>query len=310
MSARLVLPHDADRAMWLAARRPAVTASEIPVVLGISPWDSAFNLHWTKRGIVPDDYDNDRLSLGRHMEPWVAGRYADAHPEYEVAMGALYASKDRPWQMATPDRLLHEPARRALMQYDLTAVLQVKTSVTYQGWGADGTDDIPAYIRAQVLWEMDVMGLGEGRVACLFLPTTQIRYYRITYDVVDVDLMRMAALEFLEGVETGTPPPIDGHRATTAALKHLHPGVGDREVTIPRRLAHAYQAAKAAIAKAEKRAALAENQIRARLGNGHTAVDPDGAKIATRIAYDRRAYEVAPTTIDALMPHRPKREAS
>lgn len=319
MSARLVLPHDADREEWLAARIPGVTASEIATVLGISPFDSAYNLHWVKRGVIPDGYDNDRLSLGRHLEPWIADRYAEAHPDLWVAPAGLFASTELPWQLATPDRLLLDGVCRcgatgdvlcSCLPSDPVSVLELKTSATYDGWGEDGSDDVPAYIRAQVLWQLDVLGLGEGQVCTLFLPTTQLRNYTITYDVADVDLMRWAAREFLADVAAERVPPVDGHRATKAALKALHPGLDDTEVTIPRYLADRYRAAKAAIDRAKARAELAENQIRDRLGAARVALDPAGAKVATRLIYDRKGYEVAPTTIDALTPTRAKKEAA
>jgi putative phage-type endonuclease len=312
--ARLVLPHDADRDEWLAARLDGVTASEIATVLGISPFDSAFNLHWVKRGVIPDDYDNDRLSLGRHLEPWIADRWAEDHPDWNVLPGGLWASSERTWQMATPDRLLDPPVCRCVETctdpQGPPSLLEIKTSATYDGWGEDGTDEIPAYIRAQVLWQLDVMGLEVGYVVCLFLNTTQIRTYAITYDVVDVDLMRRAAKAFLFNVGAGRAPEVDDHRATTAALKALHPSLEDREVTVPRRLSDQYRAAKDAVKRAKKRADLAENRIRERLGNGRVALDPGGAKVATRLIYDRKGYEVKPTTIDALTPAKQKKEAA
>src|SRR5260221_100837 len=110
--ARLILPHDADRDEWLAARRLGVTASEIAVILGISPFDSPFNLYYKKTGQISEDFDNNAMSLGRHLEPWIADRWADEHPDWHIEMAGLFASVDRPWQLATPDRLLFDDVCR------------------------------------------------------------------------------------------------------------------------------------------------------------------------------------------------------
>ena len=44
----MVVPADAPEAVWLAARREGIGASEISAVLGISPWESPFSLFWRK----------------------------------------------------------------------------------------------------------------------------------------------------------------------------------------------------------------------------------------------------------------------
>ena len=133
MPGRLILTPAAavDRATWLAARRQGVTASEIAAVLGISPFTSAFNLFYVKAGVIDEEYDDDRLSLGRHLEPWVAERFAAAHPEFTVrAPGGLWANAVRTWQLATPDAVLYDGAGS-----EPVGVAEFKTSATYDESG-------------------------------------------------------------------------------------------------------------------------------------------------------------------------------
>jgi putative phage-type endonuclease len=318
MSARLVLPHDAPRDAWLAARRGGVTASEIATLLGISPFDSPFNLFWQKAGVIPDDYDNERLSLGRHLEPWIAERFTAEHPDLRLtAPAGLWASVDRPWQFATPDGLIHDSQtygvveRDGVLEVEPAAVWEGKTSGTYDEWGADGSDEIPAYIRAQVLWQMDVMGVEVGYVSCLFLSSQQIRNYVVEYDAADVHLMRARAQEFLDQIERGDPPPIDHHHATTAALKHLFPAVDEDETAeIPMDVAESYRWAKAALKAAQEQADHAENALRNAMAGAKQAVDPDGVKVASRSIYERAGYTTSACTIDRLNPARAKKETS
>jgi putative phage-type endonuclease len=265
-----------------------VTATEVAAVLGISPWDSAFNLYWRKRGEIPETGDDDRLSLGRHLEPWIADRWAAAHPQYRLQMGGLYASAARPWQLATPDRLLI-PAGEA--SAGPVAVLEIKTSGSYDGWGVDGSDEIPPHYRAQVLWQADVLGLTGGDacgfVCCLFLSSRQIRTYRIAYDTADVAFMRGQAEEFLDRLRGGVPPDIDAHTATAAALRQLHPKVEDTTVEVDEDLAYTYRSAGEAVRDALTDKALVEAQLRAAMGNAKTAIDPAGAVVASRSVYSQ-----------------------
>lgn len=303
-AARLI-PVEPESPEWHEARRQGVTASEIAVVLGISPFDSAFNLYWKKVGTLPDDYDNDRLSLGRHLEPWIADRFAEQRPEFYVRDGGLYASAARPWQLSTPDRLLAEYA----VASDPVAVLEIKTSGTYDGWGDDGSDEIPAYIRAQVLWQMDTLGLTTAFVCCLFLGTQQIRTYEIKYDAADVELMRAAALAFLIQLRCEEPPPIDSHPATTTALKRLHPKLDDTEATVPADVAEDYRWAHQQLKAAKEQAQLADNRIRDAMAGARVAVDDTGEKVCSRSIYEVAAHEVAAFTVDKLSPARRKKTA-
>ncbi|CAM3709644.1 YqaJ viral recombinase family protein [Nocardiopsis gilva] len=334
-----LLPPDAPREDWLAARRSGVTASEIAVVLGISPFDSPFNLFWQKLGLLDGGPDDDRLSLGRHMEPWIADRWEIDHPEYELTRLGLLASADRPWQMATPDRGLvpscrcglHRAGEAALAgkapccdPYDCgpccdvcptcpsiatppTSLLELKTSGAYDGWGPDGTDEVPAYYRAQLLWQLDVLGLDEGVIVCFFLHTQQTRSYTIAYDADDVMFMRTRAEEFLARVEQEDPPPVDGHHATTAALRALHPDVDDdAETEVPADVAEQYRQACDAYREADAAKRLTENTLRAHLGDARTALDQAGRKLCSRSVYDRKGYWVGPATIDRLTPAKRK----
>ena len=337
MAARLLIPPTATYEEWKAARaelsRTAVTASEIATVLGISPWGSPFNLFHLKRGTITDDYEDDVLSLGRHLEPWVADRWVADHPEFGLELGGLWANTDRPWQMATPDRLLydaqcycgHPPGFCQCDVDDLTAVLEIKTSGTYDGWGDDGTDEIPPYYRAQVLWQLDTLDLRIGHVTCLFLASRQRRDYVIEYDEGDVKLMRDAARDFLALVEEGTAPPIDHLPATAQALKQLHADFDpDAEAEVPKDLAVDYRLAKASLDDAQAHYDLLTNQVRAAMGDAKTAMC-DGRKVAVRSVYQQTrvdsgrlkarypdAYSACRTTslIDKLSPSRAKKETS
>lgn len=314
MTGRLILSPAAaaDRPTWLAARRQGVTASEIAAVLGISPFTSAFNLYWLKRGVVDESYDDERLSLGRYLEPWIAERFAAEHAEFTVqAPGGLWASRERSWQLATPDAVLYDAECRCgavgdvvcscVPEIEPVGVAEFKTSETYDEWGEDGTDDVPAYIAAQVRQQIDVLDVPVGYVRCFFLHTQKTREYVIRPDADDVALIRARGLAFWQRVQAGRPPALDGHRSTTAALKALHPDVdADERATVPKTVAAEYRAAKRAQERAKARVAAAENKLRRYLGGAKTAVDPDGRRVCTRSVYPRKPYTVGAAVVDRL----------
>lgn len=317
MNAALLIPPDASYEEWLARRAElssnAVTASEIAAVMGISPWDSPFNLYWKKLGEIGDDFDNDKLSLRRYMEPWIADRWAADNPHFLMGLGGLWANSQRPWQMATPDRILCdrtqsdmpiETARRRAL-----SLLEIKSSGSYDGWGEDGSDEIPVYYRAQVLWQLDTLDLDDAFVTCFFLHTEKRRDYVIGRDDDDIALMREAALKFLARIERRDPPPIDAHDATRAALKALNPKVEDEDVEVPTVIALDYEAACDAVRHADAAKAEAENRLRAAMGHAKRAVC-GGGKVATRSVYEVKEHVRSACTVDKLTPARTPKEAS
>src|SRR5258707_705781 len=139
------------------------------------------------------------LTAGRwHRDP---GRVRGCHLGRRIS-----PHPDRPWQMATPDRLVDEvwfepDNSPALIREErrLLATLECKIDGGSDGWGEDGSDEIPVHYRCQVLWQMDVMDVTTGYVACLLWHRRQVRVYELTMDddaLRDLALMRMGAERF------------------------------------------------------------------------------------------------------------------
>ncbi len=298
-----VLIETGTEAGWLAARRQGVTASEIAVVMGLSPYDSPYALYHRKRGELPDAGDNDAMERGRVLEPYIAGKFAQLHPEFIVDGDGrqLYAHPDRPWQLATPDRLAWERDNTAFWprgdyQNLPDAVLETKTDAGGDdGWGDEGTGQIPVHYRCQVLWQMDVMGVTTAYVACLMMRSWKLRVYELELDSDaedDLDLMKNEADAFLACIANDIEPAVDWRPATTAALKHLNPGVEQRDVTIGRQLAISYRAAVRRAAEADQRKELMTNRMLAAIGTGRRAIEACTEQVvATRSVYPNRRID-------------------
>jgi putative phage-type endonuclease len=315
--AGVLVPTVSEQA-WLAARRLGVSASEIAVILGLSPYSSPFELYYRKRGELPGQPDSDAMAIGRAMENYVADYFRQKHPQFHLWGGGreLYRHPDRDWQMATPDRVVFESARSPhtgdLLAPPL-AVLECKVD-NGDGFGEEGTDDIPVHYRCQVLWQMDTLGVTTGYLAALIWHRRQVRVYELTMDdqaEADLELMRGEAEAFLECVRLGVAPEPDWRPATSSALKHLHPEITDVDVPVSRQTVISYRAACKAHKAAERRKDEMTNRILALIGDGHRAVDcRTGDVIATRQVYPvkesvRRGY-----TVRKLVPARAPKEST
>jgi putative phage-type endonuclease len=237
--AELVCGSDDPR--WREERRTGVTATDLPAILGLSRYDSQYSLYWRKLGILDGDQADDapRLALGRYLEGYIAGQWEETTTGYDVLMGGLFRSSERPWQLATPDRVLSG------RDGALTSVLECKSWADADKHAWDNGP--PPAVRAQVLWQMDVLGVSTGHVATLWLPSGELSSYVIEHQhighrdeatglmsgpgslackvCIDQELMRKAGFEFWERVTEGRPPSVDGSAASRAALIAQFPQV-------------------------------------------------------------------------------------
>lgn len=296
MTAVLLCPPGADRDVWLKARRAGIGASEIGVVLGISPYDSPFSLYWKKVNgwETPDNTD---MEAGRRMESAIADWAADVIDPLQnlvVRPSGLYASRERPWQLATPDRLVYlvcetcdgagrypdslQDCPDCLVEGNgdriggsrLVAVLETKHPFDWDEFGPGGTDEIPVYFRAQLMQQMDVLDVEEGFLAAYC--RHELRVYRLWRDDKDLATMRPAGARFWQRIQDGDVPDVDEHHATLETLQRLHPTVEDVDVQVSLELAEGYRRARALRARTAAVVDRYEARIRAAIGDGHRAM--------------------------------------
>lgn len=274
---------------WHEYRRHTISASEVAAVLGISPYTSPFDLWWAKR-LGDVNPDTPAMRRGRRLEPLILEDFTDNHPEFRLTRAGLMVNGDRAWQACTPDALAYEGDHPASCMDGIeaagwscscepVAVVEVKTAGSRDGWGTEGTDEIPAHYRAQVLWQMDTLGLTVAYVPVWI--GFDYREYVVEYDASDLALMRHHAREFLDSLEAGDPPPIDSHPATGRRLKQLHPSLIDGEVEVTAAWVSAYHRAKKGRDAAQRLMDMAEHNIRQAMGDHRYAV-VNGRKVATR----------------------------
>jgi putative phage-type endonuclease len=322
-----------DRDTWLAARRAGITATDLPVILGLVTWNSPFALYWQKKGVLPEVEQSDRMRLGSWLEQEIARQWFGGRPGLLIESG-LYRSSVRSWQLATPDRLLTPHGDPATA----TAVLECKTWGTKDGWGesdyqAKDVDEfrakrnqVPASVRAQVLWQMDTLGVATGHVAVVFLPSGEFRSYTIEHHPAhftpndeplvdecpvcrDIKLMRDRAFLFLANhLTNSSPPPVDGLAATTDALRDLHAGaVKGKRAEIPVEIWNPWYGAGLEVKRWKEIERENANRVRQVMGDA-TIGTVDGEPVARREVYKRAAYEMPACVVDRLVRVKPKED--
>jgi putative phage-type endonuclease len=304
MTATLLMPPShvaADPIRWHETRKSGITASEIGLVMDISPYGGPWKLYHQKiRG--QETEDRDEMRRGRIVEPYALERFAEDHPGFVLLPGGLYADSDRPWMMATFDAQCCDEDTAANLNWLTPDVfradpgadiypVQAKSTIPVAEWGwREDTDIMPAHYRAQVLWEMHIRRARFGFVPVLFMTTWTVKTYLIEMgdrEQAEIGWMITEAERFLQRLADRDAPPVDWRPETTTLLRKLYPGIEDRPVFVPVKIARRYRAALAAVRRAERRKTLAVNQMLDRAGPAGTIVTRDGGrtiKVATRTA--------------------------
>jgi putative phage-type endonuclease len=154
--AELVLPPGADRPTWLAARRDGLGGSEVSTLVGLTRYESPYELWLDKTGQVPlvDEAPSEAAEMGTLLEPVVRDRFARLH-SLTVHPAGTYRSREWPWMFANPDGIVSDG-----YGYEGKTCSQW---VAYQ-W-KDGQTADHAELQAQ--WGMAVTGLPAWHIAVL-----------------------------------------------------------------------------------------------------------------------------------------------
>jgi len=279
---------------WHAARASGIGGSEIAAVMGLSPYESRFSLWHRKNGLIAPVEENDVMYWGKIHEPAICAEFAKRHPDGEVRPSPTYAAAGRPWQVVNPDRLILDSEWRT------TAIVEAKTSRDAEGWGEEGTAEIPVHYRAQCQWYMDALAVPRCHVAVL-IAGSEYREYVVDYDPADALKMRQAAVEFLRTLAAGERPDIDGHSATYQAIRELPDGLDDVDVEIPTLLRDRFYTAQDAFWTAEDELTACKGELLDAIGTGRRAVC-ERERVATRTARPDGSTK-------SLMPARTRRNA-
>lgn len=135
---------------WLAARRDLITSTDIPVLLGISPYKSEATLAREKLGEVEPDEQSLVMRVGIALEPVIRDEYERQRGIRLRRFHGMVRHPDVAWAAASPD--WRRQGERVLVEGKYS---------TARRW-ADG---LPQDVEAQVRWAMGCSGFPVAEVA-------------------------------------------------------------------------------------------------------------------------------------------------
>lgn len=271
MSAEQILPPDADRAEWLAARRTGIGSSDVSAILGISDYRCAREVFYDKTA-GDEQEPNEAMRWGTLLEPVVRDEWS-RRVGIAVAPLGLHRSRTHPFMLYSPDG-----------DCDDGGVYEGKATGYWsrEQW-ADG--QVPDHAELQVQHGMAVLGRAHAWVVGL-IGGQELVWRRIDRDDELIDMIIERERVFWhEHVLPGIPPPLGGSPAEVDWVNSAYPlarpeSTVELDAFTAQRLRAAYRAAKDAEKGNGAELTAAQNAIRDLMGDAETALC-DGEVVAT-----------------------------
>lgn len=297
---RLMRPGPQGTKVWRKNRSKTIGGSEISVLMQSDhPYHSRFSLWHVKRHGWGSHETTPEQQRGFWMEPGIAAKFGEAHPELLVAQaaGPLWADPQFPWMSVSPDYLVYG-------EDGLVIPLECKAVDGGDGWGP-GDEDVPAHYWWQVQQQCGVFGAPYGYLARWY--SRGFRLYRIDFNEARYVAAAGQARRFLNDVRAGHEPEPDGHDTTGAVLRDLYPDSDESSspVRVPSEWGEELAALKASQKEIKRQIKTYENMLRAMMGSASAAYDLAGRRYA-RTLTPRRGYIVKPTIADSLTTYDPE----
>jgi hypothetical protein len=264
-----------------------IGASDVPVILGLSPWQTPAQLWARKVGLLTRDEGNAATARGHMLEVAILWDYAQRHglafeqdrrgnmalapcwwdhlvrgPEYGCDDPPSDTHAPHPWARCRPDAYV--------VQYGSVSLLvEVKTTRSWRDWNdAEGRPILPPGYFAQVQWQMLVTGVEETVVEAYCVMDDSRRSItvpaapRIQAQILE----RVAAWRERHLMGSELPEDVTADiagliwPAPREPEEWLEPTAEDIE------LAAAYEAATAQIAELEAKRQVAKDKLCVRIG--------------------------------------------
>lgn len=248
-----------------------VTASKLPAIIGLSPWDSPLTMWLKMAGRVPWDEESQAMRRGNMLENAVLDWWNADHPEYtETSRQPWCQLQDENWCGATPDTI-------GLNEAGEVEAVDAKTTTDDEG---DWWEGPPPHYLASSMWQMAMEPrIQRVHLAVLFGRRLTLRTFTVERDDDLCGSLIDRAREFYTSLSADQPPPLSGVAAEYDAIRKAHPEIDKGETaTLPGDLAEEYATAY----QASKNLRAIQARVLDAMGRAQYAADPNGQRIARR----------------------------
>jgi len=251
-----------------------MSASKVAAVLGVSPYQSPFSLWHEMKGAERAE-TTEVQKRGHLLEAAVLDWWYDRHAIVRGTGNRQHTAYLEDWGIATLDDVVLTLAG--------AVGLEAKTTGSWDEWGEEGTEEVPAHYFAQAIWQLACDPVLVRIYIPVLGPRLDFREYVVERDDALIASVIRRCRAFYTSLEQDVAPELDDHKATLAVLKRMHPDIDEEdEAVITDDLAAEYVAADLAYKAAEDAKRAAQSKVLAAAGVAKYVKNADGQTIARR----------------------------
>jgi len=245
-SAKLLGYFEHDSTEWHEARK-GVAGSLIGSLMGHNPWRSAYTAYYEYLGELPRDSNGPSLAmrLGTVFEKPIQDLWVAENSEW------LSAHNTGTWQSTKNPAFRANPDAFIKWVDGSLGLLEIKFS-------RNPMNELPPHYRDQVMWYLHVLGLKKGILVAV--ANGDLVEHEIDYDPEYAQILENRANDFLQRIESLTPPDWDGSQSTYETVRYLSPGISDGDIDLAE-LYPQLQTAKEIFDKAEADLTLLKSKV-------------------------------------------------
>lgn len=193
-------------------RNRCIGSSDAPIILGLSPWATSYDLWLQKTGVAPRTEENSAMRLGTILEEPLL-KLAGEKLGVKIVRPSSSFVGHKNFLRANIDGMIGS-ARRG------SEIVEIKTTSQTDGWGSEGTDQVPDMVKVQVTYQMACASSPVAYVAVLTGAFgLSFKTYRIPYDSdFAAYVMERCTDWWNRHMIEGTPPETSG---TLDVLKQI-----------------------------------------------------------------------------------------
>ena len=199
-----------NREEWKALRKQYIGGSDAAAVVGLNPFSSAFSLWAEKVGKTPEFEGNLATEVGTFLEEFVAKKFEQETGKTVRRCNLTLVNDAYPWACANVDRLI--VGEDAGLEIKTTSELNMKSFKN---------GEYPGNYYAQCTHYLAVTGKAVWYLAVL-IGNREFKIFTIERDEEEIRALMDAERAFWdEYVLPKKTPPVDGHSATSEAIKKM-----------------------------------------------------------------------------------------
>ena len=208
--------HPSSREEWLDLRKPTIGGTESPMMLGVHPRVTPFELWAKKSDLVPPMPDNKRLRRGRILQPIAVDLIREERPEWVVTEnpmpgGEFYRDIDAGIS-CTPDAFVFDSARGLFPDSGIQGICQIKTvdaHIFRNEWMIDGDIVVPPYVAIQTMQEAHLTGAAWCCVAAIVGFDLDMHIIEVKIHAGVIARIKREVQDFMRRIRENDPPPPD-----------------------------------------------------------------------------------------------------